>query len=119
MTNNTYLTVSGGSLRKVMFDIDFADSGAKGLKLLSENEYSVVVSDMQMPEMNGAEFLKNVKDKSPDTVRIMLTGNADQQTAVTAINDSDVFRFLNKPCVASELALVLDQASLQYRNAQN
>ena len=60
--------------------------------------FAVVVADMRMPGMDGVEFLQHVKEMSPDTVRIMLTGNADMQTAIDAVNKGNIFRFLTKPC---------------------
>jgi len=77
--------------------------------------HSVVVADMQMPGLNGIQFLTKVQEKWPDTVRIMLTGNADQQTAVQAVNQGHVYRFLNKPCSPEMLALALDAGLKQYR----
>ena len=84
--------------RKV-FAMETAKSGAEGLeKLKSQGPFSVVVSDMQMPEMNGIEFLTAVQKNAPDSVRMMLTGNADQGTAMQAVNQGRVFQFLTKPC---------------------
>lgn len=92
------------SLRK-QFELDTAEGGEEALQMLASNdEYAIVVSDMRMPGMNGVELLSQAKQKWPDTVRMMLTGNADQQTAVDAVNEGDVFRFLNKPCDAEALA---------------
>lgn len=103
------------NLRK-QFSISTALSGAEGLQLVeSEGPFAVVVSDMRMPEMNGIEFLSSLKKKAPDTVRMMLTGNADQQTAVDAVNDGDVFRFLNKPCSPEDMAHSLNTGIEQYR----
>lgn len=82
--------------------------------VLSEPDFAVVVSDMRMPQMSGVEFLMAVKSAKPDTVRIMLTGNQDQKTAVAAVNDGDVFKFLNKPCDAASMTAVLEQAVRQY-----
>lgn len=92
------------SLRK-QFELDTAEGGEEALQLLASNDdYAIVVSDMRMPGMNGVELLSQAKERWPDTVRMMLTGNADQQTAVDAVNKGDVFRFLNKPCDADALA---------------
>ncbi|MDH3748454.1 MAG: response regulator [Gammaproteobacteria bacterium] len=86
------------SLRK-QFDLDTAEGGEEALRMLKANgTYAVIVSDMRMPGMNGVELLSQARKDSPDTVRMMLTGNADQQTAVDAVNHGDIFRFLNKPC---------------------
>lgn len=104
------------TLRK-NFKIQTALSGREGLETLDqEGPFAVVVSDMKMPEMDGVQFLSSVKRQHPDAVRIMLTGNADQETAIGAINDGDVFRFLNKPCPAEEMGSVLNAALDKYRN---
>ncbi|MBT8065897.1 MAG: response regulator [Gammaproteobacteria bacterium] len=97
------------------FDVDTAGGGEEALqKLASNDEYAVVVSDMRMPGMDGVEFLSKAKQQCPDTVRMMLTGNADQQTAVDAVNKGDVFRFLNKPCDAAALASAVTVGLRQY-----
>src|SRR5262245_27435755 len=82
------------SLRKD-FQIEIATGGTEGLEAMTRNgPYAVIVSDMRMPGMDGVQFLSRVKDISPDTVRVMLTGNADQQTAIEAVNEGSIFRFL-------------------------
>ncbi len=68
-----------------------------------------------MPGMNGLELLARVKDISADTVRIMLTGQADLSTAIAAVNQGSIFRFLTKPCSAEEMTVTLDAAIDQYR----
>lgn len=71
----------------------------EGLRAIRECEpFDVVVSDYQMPGMNGVEFLAEVQRLSPDSVRVMLTGNADLNSAIQAVNQGNVFRFLTKPC---------------------
>ncbi|MEZ9231083.1 HD domain-containing phosphohydrolase [Vibrio amylolyticus] len=95
-------------------DIDLANSGKDALELIQKKQYSIVISDMQMPEMNGLELLEAVKDISPDTVRMMFTGNADQKTAVDAVNVGDVFRFINKPCSPPELLGFIESAQRQH-----
>lgn len=91
------------NLRK-HFELDIANGGEQALHMLASNGgYAIIVSDMRMPGMNGVELLSKTKQQWPDTVRMMLTGNADQQTAVDAVNKGDVFRFLNKPCNTEQL----------------
>jgi response regulator RpfG family c-di-GMP phosphodiesterase len=103
------------NLRK-RYDIDMALGGEPGLASMEGNgPYTVVVADMQMPGMDGIAFLKRAQALAPDTVRIMLTGNADQRTAQDAVNQGHVFRFLTKPCTPEELALNLDAAIHQHR----
>ncbi|HMJ92277.1 MAG TPA: HD domain-containing phosphohydrolase, partial [Candidatus Acidoferrum sp.] len=103
------------SLRKI-FTIDTAPGGAEGLaRLSSSGPYAVIVADMQMPNMNGVEFLKQAEASSPDSVRIMLTGNADQKTAADAVNQGHVFRFVNKPCPPETMTLTLQAGIQQHR----
>jgi response regulator RpfG family c-di-GMP phosphodiesterase len=105
------------NLRK-RFSIDTATSGEQALRLMSERApYAVLVADMQMPAMDGIEFLVRAKQRSPDSVRIMLTGNADQKTAVEAVNQGRVYQFLTKPCSPDALGLVLENALRQYEFA--
>lgn len=102
------------SLRK-QFDLDTASGGEEALqKMASNGGYAIIVSDMRMPGMNGVELLSAAKKKWPDTVRMMLTGNADQQTAVDAVNHGDVFRFLNKPCQTDDLVSAVNTALRQH-----
>jgi response regulator RpfG family c-di-GMP phosphodiesterase len=82
-----------------------------------EGPFAVVVSDMQMPFMDGVEFLSRVSKESPDTVRIMLTGNADLQTAVNAVNEGQIFRFLTKPCEQDLMLQTIEAGLRQYRLA--
>ncbi len=93
------------------FGVDTAISGQAALETIREQgPYPVIVSDMRMPQMSGVELLEQVKREWPDTVRVLLTGNTDQETAVAAINQGDVFRFLNKPCPANELISAINTA---------
>jgi len=99
-----------------LFDTETAVGGAGALILLENNgPYAAVVSDMRMPQMDGVELLAKIKSRAPDTVRIMLTGNADIQTAVKAVNEGNIFRFLTKPCEKDLLATTLTAALLQHR----
>ena len=103
------------NLRKA-FDMDFAEGGEEALNMLGANgRYAVIVSDMRMPGMNGVELLSQAKAEWPDTVRMMLTGNADQQTAVDAVNHGDIFRFMNKPVEPEELAGAVQSAIRQHQ----
>jgi response regulator RpfG family c-di-GMP phosphodiesterase len=103
------------SLRKE-FKIDTAVGGAAALAMIRGHDlYAVVVADMQMPGMNGIEFLMELERTAPDTIRIMLTGNADQKTARDAVNQGHVFRFLTKPCSQEEMVQSLRAGLQQYR----
>ena len=93
------------------YEVVTAISGKAALKeLASGREFSVVISDMQMPEMNGADFLEQVRKRSPQTVRILLTGHADMEAAAQAVNRGNIFRFLLKPCAAKDLQKAIQEA---------
>lgn len=96
--------------------IDIAQSGAEGLRMLAgKTPYAVVMSDFRMPHMNGIEFLEQVRQVSPNTVRMMLTGNAELQIAIQAVNEGQIFRFLTKPCSHDLLVSSLETALKQYQ----
>lgn len=87
-----------------------------GLREIREKgPFAVVVSDMNMPLMNGVEFLRQVRELAPDTVRMMLTGNNDIRVAIDAVNEGCVFRFLTKPCPTQLMGESLVAAIKQYR----
>lgn len=102
-------------LRK-RFQIETAPGGKEGLEaVVKGGPFPVIVSDMQMPEMNGIQFLNTVRQVAPDSVRMMLTGNADQKTAMDAVNDGQIFRFLTKPCSPEAITKALEAGIEQYR----
>ena len=98
------------------FTVETAGGGEAALQTIAERgPFAVVVSDRQMPHMDGIRFLSLVKERAPDTVRVMLTGNADMDTAINAINEGSIFRFLNKPCSKETMGKTLTAALVQYR----
>lgn len=98
------------------FEFDTATGGEEALELISaKGPYAVLVTDMRMPNMDGLTLLDRVKGKAPDTVRMMLTGNTDQGTAVNAINRGHIFSFLNKPCQPDHLKDALRHALRQHQ----
>jgi CheY-like chemotaxis protein len=84
-------------------------------KLADEEAFAVVVSDMRMPGMDGAAFLSRVRQQWPDTVRVMLTGQADLESTIAAVNQGNIFQFLTKPCPSEMLARTLQAALEQHR----
>jgi serine phosphatase RsbU (regulator of sigma subunit) len=99
--------------------IEIAESGSAGLEALSaRGPFSVVVTDYCMPEMNGIEFLTRVRQAAPETVRMLLTGSADLQAAIQAVNQGNIYRFLTKPCSPKALAEALDAGIKHYRCAR-
>ena len=93
-----------------------ASGGADGLRALRANpSIAVIVSDMRMPEMDGAAFLAQAKLVAPDAVRILLTGHAALDAAIAAVNLGQIFRFLTKPCSPPLLLAAIDAAAEQHR----
>ncbi len=91
-------------LRK-QFQIDTAQSGEEGLDIIaSKGPYAVVISDLSIPGMDGFQFLSRVKDIAPDCACIVLTGHANLQVSLKAVNEGYIFRFLTKPCKIHILA---------------
>ncbi len=95
-------------------NMDIANSGQMGLEILSTASFSVVISDMQMPGMNGVKFIQEARLISPHTTYMMLTGNQDMDTAVDAMNEGRVFRFLNKPCDVTKIRNAVALAQKQF-----
>jgi CheY-like chemotaxis protein len=98
------------------FQVHTANGGAEALALLAGGmRPAVIMSDMRMPGMNGAAFLAAARDQSPDAVRLLLTGQADMDSAISAINDGGIFRFLSKPCPPPALLSAALAAAEQHR----
>lgn len=98
------------------FQLKTAASGEAALADIQGNgNYAVVVSDMQMPGMNGLQLLSRVREISPQTVRVVLTGHADIETALAAVNEDAVFRFLTKPCDPGLLKRTITSCLMQHR----
>ena len=102
------------------YSVVTADSGEAGLGELntaaqSGNPFHVVVSDMRMPNMNGAEFLAKVRDVQPECIQMLLSGQADLESTIAAVNDGNLFRFLHKPCSPQDLDHALTAALRQYQ----
>lgn len=100
------------ALRKEPYDIFIASSASEGIEILGTRRIDVVVSDERMPGMCGSKFLGHVCHDYPETIRIMLTGQASLDSAIRAINQGEVYRFLTKPCSPMELAQTIRGALL-------
>ena len=103
------------ALERIFMDDDYeiltAISGEDGLAVLAENDdVQVVVSDFRMPGMNGVEFLRQVCEKYPETVRIVLSGYADTGAVVAAINEGQIYKFVSKPWSDEELRQTVAKA---------
>jgi EAL domain-containing protein (putative c-di-GMP-specific phosphodiesterase class I)/ActR/RegA family two-component response regulator len=101
------------------YDIRIATSAAVGLELIAtDGPFDVVVCDMRMPDMDGAAFLARVRSIARDTIRILLTGQADIDTAMAAVNEGQIFRFLAKPCPVQTLRECLTDAVYQHHRTK-
>ncbi len=99
-----------------MFAVHSATGGREGLDaIVGHGPFAVIVSDLRMPVMDGIEFLSRARKAAPDSVRIMLTGNADLHTAIDAVNEGNIFRFLTKPCDQQSLVNALAAGVRQYQ----
>jgi response regulator RpfG family c-di-GMP phosphodiesterase len=102
------------SLRRLFrtqgYQVFTAESGRDGLKILETEAVDVVISDMRMPEMDGARFLEHVRDQWPDTLRLLLTGYADIQSILDAINRGEIFRYITKPWDDNDIVLIVRHA---------
>ena len=98
------------ALRKEPYDVLSAHSADEALRVLARESVDVVVSDEKMPGMPGSEFLARVCKLYPETIRIILTGQASIEAAIRAINEGEIYRFLTKPCNEVDLAFTIRQA---------
>jgi DNA-binding NtrC family response regulator len=99
------------------FDVRVAPGGVEGLEILRSepDAFAVVISDMRMPRMPGSDFLRAARLVAPNTVQVLLTGDADLNQAIQAVNGGRLFRFLTKPCEPDELMRVCAAALGQHR----
>ncbi|WP_343731486.1 HD domain-containing phosphohydrolase [Duganella sp.] len=96
--------------RPAGYRVLLAESGAAGLEVLAREPVDLVISDMRMPEMNGAQFLAQVRQRWPDTVRLLLTGYSDIQSIQDAINCGEIYRYITKPWEDGDILLVVRHA---------
>ncbi|RLT96789.1 response regulator [Ketobacter sp.] len=106
-------------LRRRGYETLGAESGAAALALLAENTVDVIVSDMRMPQMNGAEFLCQARALYPDTTRILLTGYADMECTIKAINDGGIYGYLSKPWDGDQLLELIGSALASSSNTDH
>ncbi len=107
-----------GGLRVTLrkhFQVELAQSGPEALAKLEPGAFAVIMTDMRMPGMSGAEFLTKARQLDEDPVRMVLTGQADLETTLAAVNDGGVFRIISKPCPPPALREHCEAALEQYR----
>jgi DNA-binding NtrC family response regulator len=89
------------------YRVHVAENGEEGLRVLKEKPIHLVISDYSMPKMTGLEFLKLVRERHPDVVRVMLTANPNSEVVVRSINEGEVYRFIRKPWDKTALRVIL------------
>lgn len=92
----------------------FANSGQEALEVLEGNQVHIIVTDMRMPEMNGLELLKIVKEKYPHIVRMVLSGYTQISTLLTAINQGEIYKYITKPWKLDEEFVPAVRSAIEY-----
>jgi len=100
---------------RIKYDVLTAISGGEAKKLLETNEVHVIITDQRMPGMTGTEFLESILDKHKDTMRILLTGYADINAVIDAVNKGKIFHYLSKPWNEEELDATIQRAYNEYQ----
>ncbi len=102
------------SLMDEPYELQAAASGEEALQLIGQRRFKVIISDEWMPGMDGAEFLSIIRQRHPETVRIMLTGYANTKSTMRAVNSGEIYRFFTKPWNDIELKLAIRSAMEKY-----
>lgn len=97
-------------LRAEEYDVDTAESSREAFECLTNHQYAVVISDLKMPRIDGMALLRWVAENQPKVRRILLTGHADLDVVITAVNDVGVFRIIQKPWDDTELRTLVQTA---------
>jgi len=97
------------------FELHLASNGVEGLEVFDrEGGFALVLSDMRMPQMNGATMLSEIKTRDPEVVTVLLTGHTDFESAMSAVNEGSIFRMLSKPCPPETLIKILNDGLAQH-----
>jgi response regulator RpfG family c-di-GMP phosphodiesterase len=99
---------------RIKYQVLVAISGEEALKILDAKKVHVIITDQRMPEMTGVDFLEKVLEKFPDPMRILLTGYADMNAVVDAVNKGKIFHYLAKPWNEEELDMTINRAYEKY-----
>jgi len=101
--------------RSADYNVYLAESGEQGLEILNRQAIDLIISDMRMPQMNGAEFLTQAAKNWPDSIRILLTGYADIQSTIAAVNSGKIYCYCSKPWEDTDLKILVNNALEQKR----
>jgi len=104
------------------YNIYTAESAEEARKILEKEKIQIIITDQRMPGITGVEFLESIIKEYPDPIRMLLTGYADMESIIEAINKGQIYRYITKPFVADELKMNIDNAyeiySLREENKQ-
>lgn len=103
---------------RIKYNIFTAISGPEAIKILENNNINIIITDQRMPEMTGVEFLESILEKHPEPIRLLLTGYADMNAVVDAINKGKIFHYLTKPWNEEELDMTIQRAFDVYKQRQ-
>lgn len=104
---------------RIKYNVFTAISGDEAIKILNENDIQIIVTDQRMPHMTGVEFLEKILDNHPDPMRILLTGYADLNAVIDAVNKGKIFHYLSKPWNENELDETITRAYDVYRQRKD
>ena len=107
--------VSFKAVFRVKYNVFTAISGEEAIKVLNDNPINIIITDQRMPNMTGVEFLETIMGDHPDPIRILLTGYADMNAVVDAVNKGKIFHYLTKPWNEEELDMNIVRAYEEYR----
>ncbi|MGF7230635.1 response regulator [Arachidicoccus sp.] len=104
---------------RIKYNVLIASNGDDALKLMESNPVYIIISDQRMPQMTGVELLEKVQNSYPDTVRLLLTGYADMNVVIEAVNKGKIFHYLTKPWREEELSQTLEKAYEFWKEKQS
>ncbi len=95
---------------RIKYNVFTAESGEEAVTILDENDINLIITDQRMPNMTGVEFLESILDVHPDPIRVLLTGYADMNAVIDAVNKGKIFHYLSKPWNEEELDMTIQRA---------
>ncbi len=108
--------VSFKAVFRIKYNVLTAISGEDAIKILRDNIINIIITDQRMPNMTGVEFLESILEEYPDPIRILLTGYADMNAVIDAVNKGKIFHYLTKPWNEEELDITINRAFDVYKN---
>jgi len=100
---------------RIKYQVFTAISAAEAVKILDSNDIQIIITDQRMPEITGVEFLESILEKHPEPMRILLTGYADMNAKIDAVNKGKIFHYLSKPWNEEELDMTIQRAFAVYK----